>query len=396
MMSMVLMVLCAPSAWASGPDDLRMRIIPLPASSRPSLEDMRSRPHILVEPDGFVWCPSVLQGDDGTYHMFYSRWPRAIGFDAWLTHSEIVHAVADRPEGPYRMRAVALTPAGPDRGDWFTAHNPKIKKFEGRYYLYFIQTRGDSFRGEGERKRVEMARAGGHHPLWRTEARPNQRVFVASSDSLDGPWTVSSEPIVEPSRSITTLAVNPAICRGPEGSYFMIVKGDRPGGTGQRNQAIATAPRPEGPWKIRDQPVIGDLDTEDISMWYDSVRQRFYAVFHAHAFIGMMTSTDGLAWEKAAQYRLTPRVIPFDDGTSWTPDRMERPFVLTDGRGTPRMLYVACKKGRMTANIALALAVDAPLGNQGPVPPWGSDAGLFPAHPQGASNPGASPGSIRE
>ncbi len=340
----------------AAPDTLRLNIGPLPAESKATFEDLRSRPYITAYPDWYTWCPSVHKGADGKYHMFHTRWPKAIGFLSWLTHSEIVHAVADKPEGPYAEVAVAIPATGEGRGGWFTAHNSKIKKFGDTYYLYFVQTRGDSFAEDGEAKRVQMAKTGYGHPLWRKEARPNQRTFVASSKSLDGPWTISKEPIIQPAKTITTLSVNPAVCQGPDGTYFMIIKGDKPGGRGARNQALATAPSPEGPWTIQDKPVIDNLDTEDVSMWYDQPRKRFYAVFHSHTFIGMMTSTDGFNWEKAAQYKLSPKGIPFDDGTIWQPQRMERPFVLTDERGRPQLLFVACKKGNMVVNIALPLS----------------------------------------
>src|SRR5262245_42584521 len=50
----------------------------------------------------WVWCGSVIKGDDGRYHLFASRWPKDITFHpGWMTSSEIVRAVADRPEGPY-------------------------------------------------------------------------------------------------------------------------------------------------------------------------------------------------------------------------------------------------------------------------------------------------------
>ncbi len=347
--------LTAPVVWA-GPDTLELTIASVPAASRAALVDGRSRGHVTIYPDGYAWCPSVLRAEDGTYHMFHSRWPKSLGFLSWLTHSEVVHAVSDRPEGPYREIGVALPPTGDGRGDWFTAHNPKIKRFGDCYYLYFCQTRGDSFAVNGEAKRVEMARTGYRHPLWKNEARPNQRTFVAVSDSLDGPWGVSAEPIIQPAKTITTLTVNPAVCQGPDGTYFMIIKGDKPQATGfVRNQALATAPAPAGPWAIQDKPVIDDLDTEDASMWYDQTRKRFYAVFHAHTFIGLMTSVDGLNWERAKQYRLSPKEIRFDDGGVWKPERMERPFVLTDEKGRPEVLFVGCKKGDLAANFALTL-----------------------------------------
>jgi len=49
--------------------------------------------------DGYwVWCGSVIKAEDGRYHLFASRWPRDITFHpGWMTNSEIVRAVADKP-----------------------------------------------------------------------------------------------------------------------------------------------------------------------------------------------------------------------------------------------------------------------------------------------------------
>lgn len=46
------------------------------------------------------------------------------------------------------------------------------------------------------------------------------------------------------------------------------------------------------------------MDTEDMSIWYDKERQRFYGVFHAHTFIGLVTSEDGIDWKKSNEYVL--------------------------------------------------------------------------------------------
>jgi hypothetical protein len=35
--------------------------------------------------DYYVWCGSVAKGDDGNYHMFYSRWQRKDHFYAWVS-----------------------------------------------------------------------------------------------------------------------------------------------------------------------------------------------------------------------------------------------------------------------------------------------------------------------
>src|SRR5688572_1210679 len=57
------------------------------------------------EMEGYwVWCTSVLKGDDGQYHMFASRWPKRLPFHpGWMVGSEVVHATAKSPEGPYKF-----------------------------------------------------------------------------------------------------------------------------------------------------------------------------------------------------------------------------------------------------------------------------------------------------
>src|SRR5262245_45244510 len=77
----------------------------------------------------WVWCGSVIKGDDGRYHMFASRWPKDITFHpGWMTNSEIVRAVADRPEGPYVFQQVVLPARGADYWDGRSTHNPSITR----------------------------------------------------------------------------------------------------------------------------------------------------------------------------------------------------------------------------------------------------------------------------
>ena len=60
--------------------------------------------------DYWVWGSSVVKDDtDGLYHMFVSRWPKRLPFHpGWMVASEVVHAVSEAPEGPYRFSDVAL------------------------------------------------------------------------------------------------------------------------------------------------------------------------------------------------------------------------------------------------------------------------------------------------
>lgn len=89
-----------------------------------------------------IWCASMVEGYDGKFHLYYSRWPRKTHHESWISHSEIAYAVADKPEGPYKFQSVALERCDSDRWDGTMTHNPYIIKHKGKYYLYYIGTFG--------------------------------------------------------------------------------------------------------------------------------------------------------------------------------------------------------------------------------------------------------------
>lgn len=318
----------------------------------------------IFKTDGYYnWGGSILKGPDGRYHLFYSRWEKQHSFFGWLTRSEIAHAVADDPAGPWQYQETALRGGGPGHWDAITAHNPKIKYFEGKYYLYYISTNlGDQDYKEDYLS--EISSVGYDHPGWKV-LRTNQRTGVAVANSLDGPWKRMDQPLIQPSGPITTLTVNPAIDHGADGRYYLIVKGDKPNEPRFiRNQAIAVSDSPTGPFEMQEQPVIDYLDTEDVSMWYDAGRDQFYGVFHAHTFIGMINSPDGIHWKKATEYVLTPKQILLAGGDTLQPDRMERPFVYTENN-EPQVLSLAVKKGDESYLVFLPVkSQERPLPNE--------------------------------
>ncbi len=292
----------------------------------------------------YNWCSSIIKGDDGKYHLFYSRWPKKYTFLSWLTHSEIARAVSDSPTGPWEYKETVLQSRGKDHWDAITVHNPKIKKFDGKYYLYYVSTNMGE-KDYTEEELIETARVGYSHPNWKEYLRPNQRTGVAVAPTINGPWTRMDQPLIEPSGPITTLTVNPAISQGKDGRYYLIVKGDKPHDTGfTRNQAIAISDSPTGPFEMQSGAVIDDMDTEDMSLWYDAGRDRFYGIFHAHSFIGMITSPDGINWRKATEYVVQHKRIPVVDGSELVPGRMERPFIYQED-GEPKVLSMAVRKG---------------------------------------------------
>lgn len=89
-------------------------------------------------PDYYVWDCSVIYAQ-GQYHMFSSRWKRELGFCSnWLFNVEVVHCVADRPEGPYHYCNTVLPRRGRQYFDGMNTHNTCIKYYDGKYYLYYM------------------------------------------------------------------------------------------------------------------------------------------------------------------------------------------------------------------------------------------------------------------
>ncbi|MEP2169364.1 MAG: glycoside hydrolase family protein [Polaribacter sp.] len=301
----------------------------------------------------YNWGGSIIKDEKEKYHLFYSRWKREYTFNGWLTFSEIAHAVSDHATGPWDYKETVLKGRGNGHWDGITAHNPKIKYFNHKYYLYYISTNLDDTEFSNQ-DLIDLSTVSLKDKK-RMMLRKNQRTGVAVSKSLNGPWKRMNKVLLEPSEPIATITVNPAISKGKDGKYYLIIKGDKPNEKRFiRNQAIAVSKCPTGPFKIQPNPVIGNLDTEDVSMWYDEKRNMFYAIFHAHSYIGLMTSPDGLNWKKAKNYKVTDKKIMLEDGTVFKPGRMERPFVYLEN-GEPTVLCLAIKKGNDSYTVFLPL-----------------------------------------
>jgi alpha-L-fucosidase len=304
----------------------------------------------------YNWGSSIIKGNDGKYHIFYSRWKKEYGFYGWLTHSEIAHATSKNPAGPWKYKETVLKGRRKDHWDAITAHNPKIKYFDGKYYLYYVATNSGN-QPLSEKDLIETAKIGYKHENW-MPLRNRQRTGVAVSSSLKGTWVRKDKPLIEPSGPINTLTVNPAIDKGKDGKYYLIIKGDKDKIKWYvRNQAMSISDHPEGPFIMQEKPVIDYLDTEDMSIWYDQKRERFYGVFHTNkggGFIGMVTSPDGINWKKSNEFVLMPKKIQMNDGTIFKPDRLERPFIFYED-GKPKVLSMAVKNGNESYTVFIPI-----------------------------------------
>jgi hypothetical protein len=93
---------------------------------------------VLADPDRFVWGFTVMKWTDGKHHGYYARWPKKLGFNAWMTDCEIAHAVADKPEGPFRTTGTVIESRHAEGWDVVNAHNPAVCVAEGKVCLYYI------------------------------------------------------------------------------------------------------------------------------------------------------------------------------------------------------------------------------------------------------------------
>lgn len=168
----------------------------------------------------WVWCGSVIQGEDGRWHMFASRWPKSLPMHpGWLLQSEIVRASADDPCGPYRFEEIVLPSRGPAYWDGRMTHNPQITRFGDTYILYYIGSTHPFAEPEpGE-------------PLPMTDprviaARANKRIGIATSKSVSGPWIRRDMPLLSPrpGHFDSLLCSNPAPCLEEDGSVLLIYK----------------------------------------------------------------------------------------------------------------------------------------------------------------------------
>jgi hypothetical protein len=42
-----------------------------------------------IDDDFYIWGGSMVRDAEGKCHLLYARWPRELGHNAWVTHSEV-------------------------------------------------------------------------------------------------------------------------------------------------------------------------------------------------------------------------------------------------------------------------------------------------------------------
>ncbi len=309
-------------------ETLREKMLPAPINGGFSMEDY------------WVWCSSVIRGEDGLYHMFASRWSKEYPMHpGWLVASEIVRATSEKPEGPYTFQEIVLPARGPQYFDGRSTHNPHIKKYGDTYYLYYVGTTHPF----PELSNPSKLR---HEDPITVVARGNKRVGVATSKSIFGPWQRQEHTILSPRPQYfdNFLTSNPAPCIEHHGQCTMLYK-TRTYKTditeeflhGNMLFGVAQAERPEGPFlPVLNQPLFHekDIEMEDPFIWKDNDGFHLMAKDMKGNVCGekmggiYATSQNGIQWELQKDILFYSRHILWDDGVVREMGNLERPFLL--------------------------------------------------------------------
>lgn len=326
----------------------------------------------------FVWCGSAIRAEeDGKYYLFYSAMesgPEKPEFiDAWLLGSMIGVAVSDSPYGGYKDIGIIYNKDGyrPDNSSWDAqmAHNPHIKRYNGKYYLYYC---GTTDPGEKAFVKGKLSR--------RDRLQQNQKLgvlcFHSIKELLEGKFTCNEQPllaprtrvkpdnVLEPSPEGTVaqpdnlILVNPAVVYHPlKKKYYLYFKGNVYDPTWRGVHGVAIADAPEGPFMVQDDYVFEfetennrKLNAEDPFVWYHRKDNCFYAVFKDFTGgftkdkpgLAIMYSDDGIHWKLPEHSLFMNKEIILKNGKHIEVDRLERPQLLLDENDEPIVLYSAC------------------------------------------------------
>lgn len=305
------------------------------------------------DPDYWVWSSSVVKGEDNRYHMFASRWSNKVSFGNWVTNSEVVHAVADTPIGPYKTVEVVLPVRGKQYWDGMCTHNPRVIKYGNKFLLYYFGTTYDFDQPTPENAEVSKEN-------W-DKAWMNKRIGVAISDSVYGPWKRLDKPVIEPrpdswDASITS---NPApVVNEKTGEILLMYKSSTNGLIPPLLLGVSRATKPEGPYeRLSDEPIFrfetaenNLIDVEDPYIWHTGKRYEAILKDRSGEICGEegggihVWSDDGVQWQLFDKLKAYSRDVLWEDGSITHQNHFERPFLLIED-GVPTHLFAATGNG---------------------------------------------------
>ncbi|MFV0566918.1 MAG: glycoside hydrolase family protein [Flavobacteriaceae bacterium] len=335
-------------------------------------------PSVLNDPDRFVWGGSVVKGNDGKYHMLYSTWECGdsipVFTQSWVLHSKIAYAVSDFPDRDFKFQKIVLAGRrfSGDSLAWDAqmTHNPHIKKFNNKYYLYYVAGRDP---GVSPQDTLALTLSK------RDRVQQDQKIGVIEFDNFEqllaGNFKRPDAPLLTPRTRVkpdnivnaspqgtvakpdNIIVVNPAVVQRPsDGKYLLYFKGNVYLPTWRGVHGVALSDSPTGPFTPLDDFVF-DIKMEDGSIasaedpyvWYHNTHQKFYVVFkdftgritEGKPGLAILESLDGMKWTKPNNPFFMKKELVLKNGDTLKANRLERPQLLINNDGTPNTLYCA-------------------------------------------------------
>jgi hypothetical protein len=293
---------------------------------------------VMSSEDYWIWGGSMVRTDDGICHLFYSRWSKEYEFKDWISKSEIAYATATEPGGPYTFKKVIHSGRGEDHWDSNIAHNPHIKRFGDRYYLYYVSQNSREL-GLGERENQIFS----------------QRIGIAVADSPSGSWTMYDQPLVDlqEGKAAHGYVTNPSVCQRPDGSYLMIMKSRPENWRDSKKfiavQCLATSSSPDGPFTILEEPVLAEFTVEDPYLWIDNgqyyvIADDQYGNYVESRGLILFESPDGIHWELSENPLVSNVEIRWEDQSVTKLRHLERPQLWYNKKGKPAVLFLAAQQ----------------------------------------------------
>jgi len=356
---------------------------------------------ILNDPDRFVWGASVIKGNDNKYHMLYTTWECGDSIpefsNSWVLHSKIAYAVSDFPDRGFEFQKIILRGRALDgyleAWDAKMVHNPHIKKFDKKYYLYYIGGKDPGVQPKGSK---------GEQVNKRNRVQQNQHIGVIEFNSFEdlvkgkfkrpdtpllSPRTrVKSDYIVAPSPPETEpkpdniIVVNPSVVQRPsDGKFLLYFKGNFYDPVWRGVHGVAISDSPTGPFTATDHFVF-DIRNEDGTIasgedpyvWYHKKHEKFYVVLkdfsgritEGKPGLAILESIHGIKWTKPTNSFFMKKQVILNTGDTIKVSNLERPQLLIDENGNPQVLYSACSLGNVgkktdgsTFNVQIPLQV---------------------------------------
>lgn len=277
-----------------------------------------------------VWGCSPIYGPDGKVHVFFARAKGPI--ENWTVNGQILHATADRPEGPYTVHDVVVEGRGGDHWDRMGLLNPRIFKFGDSYALYY--TAADDVEDQMLNNRIGVMIS---KDLWNwTRGNGGQPVLVPSEDPAA--WNcfgvANAAPIKHPARDEVWL-------------YYRALRSDE---KLTDSVGLAMGPTPEGPFEFSGpSPVIDVLKMrqdrgewfrgfEDPCVWY------WEGKFHmlVHDLLYDRTEDGGWYFQSEDGLNWVGPTLGFHGGRHYWDEggRIETPLMLLGPDGRPEYLFV--------------------------------------------------------